>query len=606
MRFVFYVLSAFCLLGFNFKNSVTASEKKLKLTYQVDLTKIETDSFFVELEIKGFSSDTAVFQFASTAPGTYQVMDVGRFAGSFRAFSSTGVLLPVYRISTNQYLIRNAQTLSRITYQIEDTYDTQITEHPVYPMSGSNLENDNALLNGQMLFGFVRGYQSNPIQVKFNYPKEWKVATALEESKGSYVAQTYDELVDSPFMFGKLTHATSKIGGTKVHIYCYSQNGMITADSLLAHMNDMLRAADKFIGKLPVKHYTFLFHFRKDLPPAYGAWEHSYSSFYAMPETTFRESAEQILSFASHEFFHIITPLNIHSEIIEQFNFETPVPSQHLWLYEGTTEWAAQMMQIRGRLISPEEFTRRITQKLNTNDHYRQDVSLVDLSLGSYGELESQYINIYMKGALTAMMLDMRLLELSKGKTGLRDVIQKLSKKYGTRKAFSEKDFFDEFVKMTYPEIGDFFNRYVKGTEGLPVKNMMGLAGFEYLAEYKTGKFTSSQGSFKIDFVNNALIVKDVNPTDSVNISLGIQNGDVLLKIKYKDETFSLFDPQVQRVIKSIQPKDIFTWIIMRDGKELELTAPAGQKEVSVKHRIVAVPEPTKEQMDFRNRWLTN
>ncbi|MBL7995597.1 peptidase, partial [bacterium] len=482
----------------------------------------------------------------------------------------------------------------------------QITEHPVYPMSGSNLENDNALINSQMVFGFIKGYQSNPIHIKFNYPKDWKVGTPLEVSNETYSAQTYDELVDSPFMFGSLSHAASNIGGTNIHIYCYSQNGMITADSLKAGMMNMLSAAEKFIGKLPVKHYTFLFHFRKDLPPAYGAWEHSYSSFYAMPETPFHESAEQILSFASHEFFHIITPLNIHSEIVERFNFEKPVPSQHLWLYEGTTEWAAQMMQIRGGLISPDEFTRRISQKLSISDVFRQDISLIDLSLGSYDKLTSQYTNIYMKGAMTAMMLDMRLLELSHGRTGLREVIQKLSKKYGPKKAFSEKDFFDEFVQMTYPEIADFINRYIKGVENLPLKKTLSLAGYDYTADYKTGRFTSSRGDFKFDFVNNALIIRDVNPADSVNMQLGIKNGDALMKIKYKEETLSLFDPQTQRLIGSIQPRDTFTWIVKRDGAEIELTAQAGQKEVTVKHRIASMTAPTKEQVEFRKWWLSN
>jgi hypothetical protein len=58
-----------------------------------------------------------------------------------------------------------------------------------------------------------------------------------------------------------------------------------------------------------------------------------------------------VTDIAAHEFFHVVTPLNIHSEIIEHFNFVmTPVPSRHLWLYEGTTEWAAHAMQLRAGL----------------------------------------------------------------------------------------------------------------------------------------------------------------------------------------------------------------------------------------------------------------
>ena len=68
----------------------------------------------------------------------------------------------------------------------------------------------------------------------------------------------------------------------------------------------------------------------------------------SLQEGEFTDSVGRFVTdIAAHEFFHIVTPLNIHSEIIEHFNFVTPVPSQHLWLYEGTTEWAAHAMQFR-------------------------------------------------------------------------------------------------------------------------------------------------------------------------------------------------------------------------------------------------------------------
>ena len=604
MRAIICGMLVVCFFGFT--TSMYASGKTLELNYNVDLTKIKTDSFFVNLAIKGFSSDSAVFQFASTAPGTYRIMDVGRFESGFKAYNASGISLPVYRLSTNQYVIKNAQTLSRIVYQIEDSYDSKFTDHPILPMSGSNLEKDNALINGQMVFGFIKGYQSNPIQIRFDYPKEWKVGTALEERNGTYAVQSFDELVDSPFMFGRLTHSSSKVGGAAVNIFCYSQNDMITADSLQAKMKDMLNAAEKFIGKLPVDHYTFLFHFRKDIGPIFGAWEHNYSSYYAMPEAPFNESVQQIMTFASHEFFHVITPLNIHSEIIEKFNFERPVPSQHLWLYEGTTEWAAQMMQIRGGLISQDEFTQRITQKLNSNDSYRQDVSLVNLSLGSYGDLKDQYGNIYMKGALTAMFLDMRLLELSKGKTGLREVIQKLSKKYGAHKAFPENGFFDEFVKMTYPEIGEFFDRYVKGSEPLPVKEYLAKAGFDYRDEAPSGTYVTSRGVIGLQFIEGKIMVTEVDSTNEVNRQTGIKKGDELLSLIFKGTEKSLLDPEYNSFKNTIQPGDPFALKVRRNGNEMELKGIAKRLEVINKHVISPMAQWTKEQQEFRTYWLTN
>jgi predicted metalloprotease with PDZ domain len=36
--------------------------------------------------------------------------------------------------------------------------------------------------------------------------------------------------------------------------------------------------------------------------------------------------------------FHIITPLSIHSKEIQDFDYNDPKMSQHLWMYEGVTD----------------------------------------------------------------------------------------------------------------------------------------------------------------------------------------------------------------------------------------------------------------------------
>src|SRR5690606_40268582 len=76
----------------------------------------------------------------------------------------------------------------------------------------------------------------------------------------------------------------------------------------------------------------------------------------------------------------MITPLHLHSEVIRQFNFVTPSPSQHLWLYEGVTEWASDMVLLRGGLISLEEFFDEVAQKLTIDGHFDKDVSLQQLA----------------------------------------------------------------------------------------------------------------------------------------------------------------------------------------------------------------------------------
>jgi predicted metalloprotease with PDZ domain len=452
------------------------------LTYTVDLTRRAEDLFRVNLSVKGLAPENAVYQFASTAPGTYQVMDIGRYVRSFEALDARGKRVSAERVSVNQWRLSDAPRVRTIRYTIAETWDTPVQEHPIYLMCGSSLERDNVLINPHAIIGYPTGLQADSIRLRLVYPAGWKIGTALRRTgKGEYAAESFDQLVDSPILLGRLSQARVMVTGVPVEIYAYSKRDPARATRLRGAMNAMLQAAGRFLGKLPVDHYTFLYHFEDS---SAGAWEHSFSSEYVFQDGQFTDSvAQQVRDIAAHEFFHVVTPLNIHSEIIEHFNFVTPVASQHLWLYEGTTEWAAHMMQLRAGLKSPEAYLNTIIQKMRIDrSAFDTTYSLRELSLTSYSDSgQKQYGNIYMRGALVAGLLDIRLLELSHGQRGLEDLIQELTRKYGKHRAFPEASLVDTLVAMTYPEIGDFFNRYVWHSEPLPIEAYYGKLGIRLI-----------------------------------------------------------------------------------------------------------------------------
>ncbi|MFT4734796.1 MAG: putative metalloprotease with PDZ domain, partial [Arcticibacterium sp.] len=416
------------------------------LHYNVDLNDRSNDTFKVTLEVDTkLTEENAIFQFSATAPGTYQIMDMGRFVSDFKAFDKKGNEIDSEQLNTNQFKITDVKKLKKvkkISYSIAETWDTKVEKNVIYKMCGSSIEDDHVLINGQTVFGYFTGMQASPMTIKLSYPADWKVGTALElNQEGLYVADTYDHIVDSPILLGRLTKANTVLGSTNVDIYTYSKTDVISSDDLLGAMEEMLKAADAFVVDFPVDRYTFLFHFEDE---SWGAWEHSYSSEYIYAEQPWTpEFAASITSTAAHEFFHIITPLNIHSEVIEQFNFVEPTASEHLWLYEGVTEWASDLMQLRYGMFDNLEMFNRLQEKLMVDARYDPAYSLSKLSLTSYtDEGQQQYGNIYQRGALVAGLLDIRLLELSEGKRGLREVVNELSKKYGAKNAFPESKFF--------------------------------------------------------------------------------------------------------------------------------------------------------------------
>jgi predicted metalloprotease with PDZ domain len=457
-----------------------SAQKLPEMQYYVSMTE-STDTFNISLFPGKLRSD-GIFQFASTAPGTYQTMNIGRLISDFTVYDKKGKVLEVEQLSVNQYKIDKPNKVHKLTYKVAETFDTPLPEYPIYPMAGSSLEEDHALINAHTILGYFHGYQKSPISITLQGRPGWQIGTALRSEEGVYKADDFDHAVDSPILLGKLTKASTQIADTQVEIYAYSQNDKISADRLLESMSSMLEATREFLIDLPVDRYTFLYHFAPDTKGATGAWEHSYSSEYTLIENDFNtpQQVQAVTDIASHEFFHIVTPLNIHSEIVEEFNFVEPTPSVHLWLYEGVTEWASNILLYRAGELSLEEYLNgSVRQKIMVNNQvFDPEWSLKKLADESFNAAGSrQYGNIYYKGSLIANLLDIRLLELSDGKMGLRELLLDLINRYGKGKPVSEATFFDDLAAMTYPEIRTFFDDYVLDSKELPLAEYFAKVG---------------------------------------------------------------------------------------------------------------------------------
>jgi predicted metalloprotease with PDZ domain len=392
---------------------------------------------------------------------------------------------PRINFSTNQFEIRDVTRVREIRYTIGETWDTEISEHRIYPMAGTSIEEDWVLINAHAVFGFPTGMQDAPIRVRLSYPEAWTLGTSLNpDDDGALVAEGYDHLVDSPVLLGELTVAQTRVATTPVQIYTYSESGGVTSEQILGAMEATLRAAGQFLGEIPVERYTFLYVFENP-GPIQGAWEHSTSSEYTFGDLSYSDRlGKSLTDIAAHEFFHVVTPLNIHSEIIENFNFETPVPSEHLWLYEGVTEWAAGAMQLRSGLITPEEYLESMLAKIRVDRRFDTDYSLSKLALTSYtDEGQRQYPNIYQRGAVVGALLDIRLLDLSDGRHGLQTLIRELLQRFGKGNPFPEDGLFHIIAEMTHPEIADFVARYVRAAEPLPIGEYYAKLGIRFVED---------------------------------------------------------------------------------------------------------------------------
>ena len=461
-------------------------------------------------------------------------------------------------------------------------------------------------MNTFATLGYFEKLQSEPIKLKLDCNPDWTVGTALIiDENGYYTAESYDHLADSPVLMGELTTANTTVDGIKVGVYVSSPDTTINAAKIIDAADDILQSASEFIGYSPVTHYNFLMcfldmtTFMKMGFAGAGALEHSYSSLFVFP--AMGGISQEIKDDMAHEFLHILTPLNLHSNIIQPFNFEVPTASQHTWLYEGVTEWASNIMQLRSGLITTDKYLKRISEKLTINDRFSQNISLTELSKDVYDEaITLQFLNFYNRGAVTAAFLDIRLLELSGGKRGLREVFLELLDKYGKDKPFPEDDIFEIFVDMTYLEIEQFINDYIKGTTPLPCEEYMAKLGFKYIPERLSEDTRPSLG---IEMGMNDKQQFTIVGLSAISAKTGLLEGDVPLKI-IGIEVNMANTREIFGKIFSMKVGETVDMIVQRGDKEVEVSVPLQQR--MDKYIFEEMENLTAEQKILREVWSRN
>ena len=160
------------------------------IRYKIDLTNTKDDLFHITLFPGELNSENQYFNFVAFAPGVHQVLDYGRFVKSLTAYDERDSLIITEKISLNKWFISAPEKVYRIDYIIEDSFDAEVEEHAIYPMSGTGIEKDFIILNTFGVLGYFSGLLNKPIQIEINYNPEWKIGTALEKENGYYVADS--------------------------------------------------------------------------------------------------------------------------------------------------------------------------------------------------------------------------------------------------------------------------------------------------------------------------------------------------------------------------------------------------------------------------------
>jgi predicted metalloprotease with PDZ domain len=588
----------------------------------IDLTAVTNDRITVVVDPGTLADDTVLFRLPRVVQGTYAVSDFGGYVDTLTAVDVDGTSMSVERIDTNTWRIADAPRLGRVSYLVNDTFDQErsLKDGPFSP-SGTNIDPEIYVLNLHGFVGYFEGMTEEAYEVRITAPATMARISALPlaatdtSGDGSkvtdrYRAERYFQVTDNPMMYGDFQEATFRVQDIDIVVSLYSPTGAHDIGSIAPSMESMMDAQRAYLGDFdtPERYdvYIFLAGQGPEAPTGFGALEHHTSTVVVMPEAIPTEMLNNyLIDIVSHEFFHIVSPLRVHSEDVHDFDYYAPTFSEHLWMYEGQTEYFASHFQVYQGLEAPEAFYEKMAGKVDNAAGYDDAMSFTAMSENIIDEpYASNYANVYEKGALIGMCLDVILRAESGGERSLIGVMQELSSRYGVERPFEDDAIIDEITAMTYPEVGAFLATHVVGDIPIDYDECLAPVGLEVATDRVPSAllFLDQQTPF-IDGnpATGELFFRSVALNSTLE-AIGVEGGDVIRS--FNGTAYDLSNVQaLAQASMALTPDSEITLVVEREGEEIELSGVLGTPTVG-KTAIRPLGSPTPEQTAIWKAWL--
>lgn len=625
-KFLITLFAGFLLIGCSVTKQTTNDLAiNTPVITSIDLTRVKDDKVPVTIDPGRFTADTVTYRLPKVVQGTYAVSDFGKYIADFKAIDYNGKEIPSNKTDTNSWTVSNATNLDKIEYYVNDTFDVEVKggigEEVPFSPSGTNIEPDNYLLNLHGFIGYFDSLKKNQYKLDVTAPSTFEHASALQSTGVSssedgskttthYLAQRYFDITDNPMMYGKLDIEEFMVGDIKIVLSVYSPNKTHTAKEIKETVFKMMKAQKAFLGDINntprYDIFLYLAGQNETAPKGFGALEHNTSTVVVLPEVLPNSAlAQSMTDVVSHEFFHIVTPLGVHSEDIHYFNYNNPTFSKHLWMYEGVTEYFANLFQVNQGLITENEFFSKILEKIQGASRFDDTMSFTKMSEHILDKPYSKnYLDVYQKGALIGMCVDIIMREESNGTRGILSLMKELSSKYGKNKPFEDDKLIDEITMMTYPSVGTFLNKYVVGTTPINYNEFFKKVGLEIV-----------DGDVETNFIQNgqALIIGGNRQNGTIYFNELVEKNSF-----WHDQSVKPNDviKEIDGTVVTLQNANqilgkMFTW---KPGKEIEVKLERNGEEINIKtkltqsytkgKKLLPKDNATKAQKALRESWL--
>lgn len=467
-------------------------QKTKKISYKVTVPSIAKHIFQIELHIPYSKSEGHTLRLPSWIPGSYMVRDFAKNIMWLSAETQKGKAL-------------NATKLDKQTWQLEPSKEAITVQYQVYAFDlsvrSAFLDSNFGFANGTSLFLEAVGYRDEEVQVEINLPTEkpeWQLATTLPRTKKqpktglSGKCKNYLDLIEYPILMGELDIIPFQSHDVDFELVLVGGHQADTAR--LA--DDLTKVADhhlSFFGpKSPVKKYQFLTILTES---DFGGLEHTSSTalVYSRNELPTIAQKKQIpsgyrtfLSLCSHELFHTWHVKRIKPKCFVEPDLSQEVYTEQLWIYEGFTSYYDDFSLQRANLISNDSYLdvmgKNLTRLMRSKGRLNQTVteSSWDTWTKFYKQDENApnaIVSYYIKGAIVALCLDLKLRIESQGEHSIDDIMRLLWEQYGEKGKGTEDRVIHELLEQLGYDFNEFLHDALYTTKELPVTELLEQVG---------------------------------------------------------------------------------------------------------------------------------
>jgi predicted metalloprotease with PDZ domain len=498
------------------KTASKPAAKSAAISYTIFPRDLGGHMFAVSVSVAVPDAAGQVFALPAWIPGSYMIREFARNIVSIRA-ESKGAPVALEKLDKHSWRAAPCAGPLVVHYEVY-AWDLSVR--------AAHLDQTHGFFNGTSVYLRVIGQEQMPHKVDIQRPhdpaaKTWRVATALPElgakryGFGSYIAADYDELIDHPVEMGDFALATFKAHGIPHDIVITGRVPKLDMARLQADLKAICETQIAFFEprskRAPMDRYVFL---TLAVGDGYGGLEHRASTALIcaradLPSTAAPKAAEpgegyvKFLGLCSHEYFHTWNVKRIKPAVFAPYDLQAETYTPLLWLFEGFTSYYDDLMLVRSGIISEASYLKLMGKAVGSvlRGSGRTKQSVAESSFDAWSKYYRQdenapnaIVSYYAKGSLIALAFDLVIRAKSAGKKSLDDVMLALWQRFGRdfypdgRRGVTEAEVEALFDEVSGIRLKTMFERYVRGTEDLPLAKLYAPFGVKLVDERKSAK----------------------------------------------------------------------------------------------------------------------